>query len=277
MATASRRARKISRHSHWPTATRPAVRGEGPPRPGHHHRGRPPVPGSLTNTARRPRRYGPPRRGPAPPGRPRRSRRRPDPHAQPGTARHAQRRQPAIGRTAVPAARGHAVPHPRRAVLTPGGRLRQRPLAARKRGNPRPHPETERFCPRPSRANDTGLQKPIRRRYPGQVGWLAGLVALRDRPSASRRALPPVRVSVACCWATRWHPRSWRSVACCGCPSSRGLPSGAAAGTGRVGDCWERAAAGVRWQVVRIRPCTKGWPVVAVKVYLGGVPAGAAR
>ena len=30
------------------------VRGEGPPRPGHHHRGRPPVPGSLTNTARRP-------------------------------------------------------------------------------------------------------------------------------------------------------------------------------------------------------------------------------
>ena len=190
MATASRRARKISRHSHWPTATRPAVRGEGPPRPGHHHRGRPPVPGSLTNTARRPRRYGPPRRGPAPPGRPRRSRRRPDPHAQPGTARHAQRRQPAIGRTAVPAARGHAVPHPRRAVLTPGGRLRQRPLAARKRGNPRPHPETERSVRGPAAPTTQVCKNPFGGGTPakldGSPAWSRFAIGRRRRGAHSR-------------------------------------------------------------------------------------------
>jgi hypothetical protein len=40
------------------------------------------------------------------------------------------------------------------------------------------------------------------------------------------------------------------------------------------GDCWKAGGCGVRWQVVRIRLGTKGWPEVAVKVYLGGAPAG---
>jgi hypothetical protein len=38
-----------------------------------------------------------------------------------------------------------------------------------------------------------------------------------------------------------------------------------------------RAAAGVPWQVVRIRPRAKGCPVMAVRVYLGGCPGGTQR
>jgi hypothetical protein len=206
MATASRRARKTSRHSHWPTATGQPSEAKVLPGPANDHRGRPscrePHYHSQTPHAATGRRAVPR------PGRPRRSRRRPDPHAQPGAARHAQRRQPAIGRTTVPAARGHAVPHPRRAVLTHGGRPRRRPLAARKRGNPRPHPETERSVRGPAAPTTQVCKHPFGGGgYPaGQAEWLAGLVALRDRPSASRRALPPLRMSVACCWASDGIP-----------------------------------------------------------------------
>jgi hypothetical protein len=126
-------------------------------------------------------------------------------------------------------------PSPRRAVLTPGGpRPRRRPLAARKRGNPRPHPETERSVRGPAAQTTQVCKHPFGGGTPakldGSPTWSRLAIGRQRRGAHSR-----FYVSRLLAAGPAMASRSWRSVACCGCPSSRGLPSRAAAGAARVG------------------------------------------